>query len=71
MIEPLIPNIVHGIYEAYSLSVGSIYQIGMFTTIAALLVAFVMKELPLRTTMGHGPSAAPEARAAGQPAGAV
>ncbi|MBA2381764.1 MAG: MFS transporter, partial [Chloroflexi bacterium] len=59
IVEPLIPNIVAGIYQAYSLAVGSIFQIGMFTTIAALLAALVMRELPLRTTMGHGPSAAP------------
>ena len=66
IVEPLIPNIVAGIYQAYSVAVGSIFQIGMFTTIAALLVAFLMRELPLRTTMGHGPSAAP-ARAPGAP----
>jgi EmrB/QacA subfamily drug resistance transporter len=61
IVEPLIPNIVAGIYQAYSVAVGSVFQIGMFTTVAALLVAFVMRELPLRTTMGHGPSAAPAA----------
>ncbi len=65
VVEPLIPNIVHGIYQAYSVAVGSIFQIGMFTTIAALVAAFVMKELPLRTTMGHGPSAAPAGAGAG------
>ena len=67
VVEPLIPNIVHGIYQAYSVAVGSVFQIGMFTTIAALAVAFIMKELPLRTTQGHGPSKAPAADGAAQP----
>jgi EmrB/QacA subfamily drug resistance transporter len=59
IVEPLIPNIVTGIYQAYSIAVGSVFQIGMVTTVAALLVAFAMRELPLRTTLGHGLSAAP------------
>jgi EmrB/QacA subfamily drug resistance transporter len=71
LVEPIIPNIVTGIYQAYSIAVGSVFQIGMFTTIAALLVAFVMRELPLRTTMGHGPSAAPDPMAEGHPAAAL
>jgi EmrB/QacA subfamily drug resistance transporter len=73
VVAPLIPNIVHGIYQAYSISVGSVYQIGMFTTIAALVVAFAMKELPLRTAQGAGPSAAKDPRLQGQstPAGAM
>jgi hypothetical protein len=73
VVAPLIPNIVQGIYQAYSISVGSVYQIGMFTTIAALIVAFAMKELPLRTAQGHGPSAAKDPRPEGQstPAGAM
>ena len=71
LVEPLIPNIVSGIYQAYSIAVASIFQIGVVTTVAALLVAFVMRELPLRTNAGHGQSAARDPRAEGQPAGAV
>jgi EmrB/QacA subfamily drug resistance transporter len=73
VVAPLIPNIVHGIYQAYSISVGSVYQIGMFTTIAALIVAFAMKELPLRTAQGHGPNKAKDPRPESQstPAGAM
>jgi EmrB/QacA subfamily drug resistance transporter len=73
VVAPLIPNIVHGIYQAYSISVGSVYQIGMFTTIAALVVAFAMRELPLRTTMGQGPRSASDPKVAGKsaPAGAM
>ena len=68
-VEPLIPNIVQGIYQAYSIAVSSVFQIGMFTTIAALVAALIMRELPLRSTMGPGHAAAPEAKA-GRQAGA-
>jgi MFS family permease len=71
VVEPIIPNIVAGIHQAYSIAVASIFQIGMVTTIAALLVAFLMKELPLRKSTGPGQSAVPETKATGQPAGAV
>ena len=71
LVEPLIPNIVGGIYQAYSIAVASIFQIGVVTTVAALLVAFVMRELPLRTSAGHGQSAARDPQVEGQPAGAV
>jgi EmrB/QacA subfamily drug resistance transporter len=68
-VEPLIPNIVAGIHEAYSIAVSSVFQIGMVTTIAALLVSLVMRELPLRSTTGPGQSAAQHPRAAGRQAG--
>jgi hypothetical protein len=50
---------VAGIHQAYSLSVGSVFQIGVVTTIAALVAALVMRELPLRTSAGHGQAPAP------------
>ncbi|MBI2780989.1 MAG: DHA2 family efflux MFS transporter permease subunit [Chloroflexi bacterium] len=71
LVEPLIPNIVNGIYQAYSISVASVFQIGVITTVAALLVAFVMRELPLRTGAGQSQSAARDPKVEGQPAGAV
>ncbi len=54
VVEPFLPNIVAGLHQAYSVAVSSVFQIGIVTTVAALLVAFVMRELPLRTTSGHG-----------------
>jgi EmrB/QacA subfamily drug resistance transporter len=71
VVEPLIPNIVAGIHQAYSIAVASIFQIGVITTIAALLAALVMRELPLRTTASHGQSAARDPRPEGQPAAAL
>ena len=48
-VEPLIPNIVSGIHDAFTVALTSVFQIGVFTTIAALLVALVIREIPLRT----------------------
>jgi len=62
-VEPLIPNIVLGIHESFSVAVGSIFQIGVVTTVVALAVAFFMREIPLRTH--HGP--APEGAAVPMP----
>jgi hypothetical protein len=52
IVEPLIPNIVTGIKQAFSLSIGTVFLIGVFTTAGALVVTVFMRELPLRTTMG-------------------
>ncbi len=52
LVEPLIPNIVFGINQAFSLAVDQVFLIGAATTVLALLVAAFMRELPLRTTMG-------------------
>jgi EmrB/QacA subfamily drug resistance transporter len=51
-VEPLIPNIVLGIQQAFSLAIASVFLIGAGTTIAALAAALFMKELPLRKTFG-------------------
>ena len=52
LVEPLIPNIVFGINQAFSLAVDEVFLIGAATTVLALLVAAFMRELPLRKTMG-------------------
>ena len=71
IIEPFLPSIITGIHQAYSIAVGSVFQIGIVTTVAALLVALVMRELPLRTSAGHGRSTTPEPLPAGGHAGGV
>ena len=48
-IEPLIPSIVSGIHQAVSISIGEVFLIGVFTTIAAGVAALAMKEIPLRS----------------------
>jgi hypothetical protein len=62
--EPLIPNIVFGINQAFSLAVDEVFLIGAATTVVALLVAAFMRELPLRKTMGRRPIAEVGAAAA-------
>ena len=52
MVEPLVPNIVEGIHQAFSLAVANVFAIGVGTTIAALAVSLLMRELPLRGNMG-------------------
>ena len=52
IVEPLIPSIVFGIQQAFSLAIASVFVIGAGTTIAALAAALFMKELPLRKTFG-------------------
>jgi EmrB/QacA subfamily drug resistance transporter len=52
LVEPLIPNIVLGLQQAFSLAVASVFLIGAVTTVAALVAALFMKELPLRKTFG-------------------
>jgi EmrB/QacA subfamily drug resistance transporter len=74
-IEPLIPAIVTGIKQAFSLSIGTVFLIGVFTTIGALVIASFMRELPLR--QGFGPREAVPAGAGadgaplGVPSGAI
>ena len=58
IVEPLIPKIVQGIHEAYTIGLTSTFLIGVVATVAAFVAALAMRELPLRTTMGHDPSAA-------------
>jgi EmrB/QacA subfamily drug resistance transporter len=66
LVEPLVPNIVAGIHDAFSLATAGTFQIGVVSTIVALGAALVMRELPLRTQHGAGTTDAD--RAAG-PAG--
>ena len=64
LVEPLIPNIVFGINQAFSLAVDEVFLIGAGTTVAAFFVAAFMRELPLRKTMGRRPIAEVGAAAA-------
>jgi len=52
--EPLIPNIVGGIHEAFTIAVTATFQIGIVTTALAFIAALALKEIPLRTTLGEG-----------------
>jgi len=51
-IEPMVPAIVAGIKQAFSLSIGTVFLIGVFTTVGALVISGFMRELPLRSSYG-------------------
>ena len=54
LVEPLIPNIVASIHDAFSLAVAGTFVIGVVATLLAFVAAIAMRELPLRST--HGPA---------------
>jgi EmrB/QacA subfamily drug resistance transporter len=50
-VTPFIGDIVFGIHQSFSLAIAEVFLIGVGTTIAALVVSFAMREIPLRSTM--------------------
>jgi MFS family permease len=69
LVEPLIPNIVAGIHDAFSLAVAGTFMIGVVASVAAFAAALVIRELPLRSTHGPAerPEREPESTVAGEP----
>ena len=51
VVEPLIPMIVSGIHEAFSLALASTLWIGIAGAVVAAVVVLFLREVPLRTTM--------------------
>jgi hypothetical protein len=68
IVEPQIPKIVTSIYEAISLAIGQIFWFGLGTAAIALVAILVIRELPLRSSLG--PGRAPASAGAGGPASA-
>jgi EmrB/QacA subfamily drug resistance transporter len=66
-VQPLIPAIEGGIYQAFSIAVSSAFQIGVVTTILAFVAALAVRELPLRTTNAEAPAAAATATGGSRP----
>lgn len=56
MVEPVVPNIVTGIHDAISLAIGSVFWLGVATSIAAIVAAVLIRELPLRSQVGAAPA---------------
>jgi len=70
-VTPLIPKIVFGMHQAFSLAIGQIFLIGVGTTVAALIVVTLfMRQIPLRQTMGSRENLVAEAIEESQAAGA-
>ncbi len=59
-VEPFVPNIVTSIYEAISFAIGSVFWLGVGAAAIAFVGVLVIRELPLRTTMGSVPAGGPE-----------
>jgi hypothetical protein len=49
VVEPLIPNIVSGIYAAISLAIANVFWLGVAGGAAAFVAVLFIRELPLRT----------------------
>jgi EmrB/QacA subfamily drug resistance transporter len=56
IVEPLIPNIVTSIYEAISFAIASVFWLGVGAAVIAFVAVVVIRELPLRTTLGPVPA---------------
>ena len=65
-VEPFIPKIVTSIYEAISLAIGSIFWLGLIASVLAFLAVLVIRELPLRSSLGPARGAAHGAHAPGR-----
>ena len=59
MVEPFIPNIVTSVYEAISLAIASIFWLGVGAAVVGVVAVLVIRELPLRTSLGPARSAPP------------
>ena len=71
-VEPLIPTIVAGIHQAFSIAVSTAFQVGVVTTILAFVAALAVREIPLRKTVGEAaPAAAPATSRSSAPVGAT
>ena len=69
-VEPLIPNIVAGIHEAFSVAIGSMVWIGIAGAIIAAIAVLFLKETPMRTTWEMPePEPEPDPDAAASPSG--
>ena len=67
LVEPMVPAIVGGIHEAFTIAVTATFQIGILTTVLAFVATLALKEIPLRTTLGEAAPAAAAPVAAGEP----
>ena len=54
VVQPLIPNIVHGIHEAISIAIASTFWIGIGGAIVAAILVMFLREVPMRTTFEGG-----------------
>ncbi|MGZ6315097.1 MAG: hypothetical protein ACXWNI_05665, partial [Candidatus Limnocylindrales bacterium] len=63
-IAPLVPNIVEGIHQAFSIALASTFWVGIVAALVAAVAMLFLKEAPMRATFEMGEEAAPEAAGA-------
>ncbi len=69
LVEPLIPSIVLGIHEAFSLAIANTLWLSVAATLIAAVAVLTLREVPLRTTIRDAsPAAAKTPDSAGLPA---
>ncbi len=59
-IAPLVPNIVEGIHQAFSIALASTFWVGIVAALVAAVCMIFLKEAPMRATFEMGEEAAPE-----------
>ena len=64
-VQPLIPNIVGGIHEAFSIALASTFWIGIGGAFLAAFLILFLEEVPMRTTFDFVDETAPPEAAAG------
>ena len=60
--QPFVAQFDGAFNSAMSLAIAQTFWLGVIATVLGLVAAVFMRELPLRTTMGHEPSAARDSR---------
>jgi EmrB/QacA subfamily drug resistance transporter len=68
LVEPLIPNIVQGIHEAFSIAIASTFWVGIAGALLAFVFVLFLHEQPMRSTFEfEEPAVAPEGAPEGAP----
>lgn len=60
LVEPLVPNIVAGIHEAFSVAIGGSLLVGVAAMLVALGAAVLVQDIPLREHAGPEPETGTE-----------
>ena len=57
LFAPFVGQLDQAFFEAFSLAIGQVFMFGVLTTVGALAMAALVRELPLRRTVGNAPEA--------------
>jgi EmrB/QacA subfamily drug resistance transporter len=57
-VQPIVPNIVHGIHEAFSIALASTFWVGIVGALIAAVLVLFLHEVPMRETFQMEPEAA-------------